>query len=522
MCCIIESKAYKRKGVNDMIRIPKVKNTNDGLYVCWGRTEFGDFAKDTDEVIYKLLNTDFEVEINGNKCEVRECRVSALPFNRPWPGTQRPINQSESAGFVSFSADEEVEIKVKRKKNFNNALIRPLSKNVSVDVKNGEAIFKLKNPGNYVLEFGDTHNVLHIFYNEIKEYPDAKKATMYFGPGMHFPGVIYLRDNDTVYIDENAVVFGSIYTEGAKNVKIYGGGVIDNSSEERLTENCYENHTKGTFRIYNSEDISVSDIIFTNSSTWVMSMFNCKNITINNVKIVGHWRYNTDGIDIVNSKNVLIENSFIRSFDDTISIKAIYEHPDPVENITVDNCVMWCGWGKNCEIGIETAGVEYKDIVFRNCDLIHNSLGAMCISNGCYADMHDILFENINVELQSDTMLEVIQYENAQEYDANGETMKPWLILNRNTPYAIRRKSPHGIVRKAYDKLGDIHDIVYKNINVYTDSDTLVPKILIQGFDGGETLRNFTLENIYLNGEKVNRLESFETLIENAENIVIR
>ena len=64
---------------------------------------------------------------------------------------------------MSFSADEEVEIKVKRKKNFNNALIRPLSKNVSVDVKNGEAIFKLKNPGNYVLEFGDTHNVLHIF-----------------------------------------------------------------------------------------------------------------------------------------------------------------------------------------------------------------------------------------------------------------------------------------------------------------------------------------------------------------------
>ena len=326
-----------------MLRIPKVKNSSGNYYVCWGRTEFGNFARDTEEVVYKLLNTDFDVKINGNKCEVRECRVSAIPFNRPWPGKQRPINQSESAGFVSFSADEEVEIRVKRKKSFDNAIIRPLSKNVAVDAVNGEAVFKLKNPGNYVLEFGDSHNVLHIFFNEIKEYPDAEKATMHFGPGMHFPGVIYLRDNDTVYIDENAVVFGSIYSMGAKNVRIYGGGVLDNSCEERLTENCYENFTKGTFRIYNCENIDVSDIILTNSSTWVMSMFNCKNIHIDNVKIVGHWRYNTDGIDIVNSENVRIENCFIRSFDDTISIKAIYEYPNPIQNIMVDNCVMWCG-----------------------------------------------------------------------------------------------------------------------------------------------------------------------------------
>lgn len=521
MCCIIESKAYKRKGVNDMIRIPKVKNTNDGLYVCWGRTEFGDFAKDTDEVIYKLLNTDFEVEINGNKCEVRECRVSALPFNRPWPGTQRPINQSESAGFVSFSADEEVEIKVKRKKNFNNALIRPLSKNVSVDVKNGEAIFKLKNPGNYVLEFGDTHNVLHIFYNGIKEYPDAKKATMYFGPGMHFPGVIYLRDNDTVYIDENAVVFGSIYTEGAKNVKIYGGGVIDNSSEERLTENGYENHTKGTFRIYNSEDISVSDIIFTNSSTWVMSMFNCKNITINNVKIVGHWRYNTDGIDIVNSKNVLIENSFIRSFDDTISIKAIYEHPDPVENITVDNCVMWCGWGKNCEIGIETAGIEYKNITFKNCDLVHNMVAAFAISNGNHADMHDICFENINVELQYE-MTAQLQTEDGKAYTPANKTTVPLLVKNTNEQYSIRQKSPCGIVRKKSDKFGNIHDVVYRNINIITEDKSINPGVIIESFDTETKFNNFVFENIYVDGEKQTDFDGFYTRFANAENIVIK
>ena len=365
-----------------MIKIPKVVNVCDDKYVCWGKTEFSNYAKDSDEVVFKLLNTDFEVKINEIPCEVRECRVSAIPFNRPWPGKQRPYNQSESAGFISFSADEKVEIRVKRKQPFEKAFVRPLSKNVDVNIVNDEAVFILSEHGQYVLEFGNTHNALHIFFNKVKEYPKAKDATVYFGSGIHFPGVITLRDNDTVYIDEEAVVFGSIYSPGAKNVKIFGGGVLDNSTEERITEHCYENHTKGTFRIYNCENIDVSDIILTNSSTWAMSMFDCKNIHVDNVKIVGHWRYNTDGIDIVNSESVLIENSFIRSFDDTLSIKAIYNHPKPMQNLTIDNCVMWCGWGKNCEVGIETDGVEYKNIVFKNCDLVHNSVGAMCISNG--------------------------------------------------------------------------------------------------------------------------------------------
>lgn len=504
-----------------MIRIPKIVNSCEDTYVCWGRMEYAKFATDTDEVIFKLLNTDFEVEINGVPCEVRECRVSAVPFNRPWPGKQRPLDQTESAGFISFSADEEVEIRVKRRKSFDTAMIRPLSRNVEVSVTECEAVFKLKEHGQYSLEFGDIHNVLHIFFNELKEYPDAEKANVYFGPGMHFPGVVTLRDNDTVYIDENAVVFGSINSLGAKNVKIYGGGIVDNSCEERLTENAYENFHKGAFKIYNCENIDVSDIILTNSCTWTMAMFNCKNVHIDNVKIVGQWRYNTDGIDVVNSENVLIENCFIRSFDDTISLKAVYDYPEPMQNITIDNCVMWCDWGKNCEIGLETACKEYKNIVFRNCDLIHNSSGAMCISNGCYADMHDILFENIHVELQKDTLPQILQTEDAQKYDAKGVTAPACLIQNVISPFAIRTKNTSGIIRATSDIPGDIHDVTYKNIHVHTDSEALMPKIRIETAFSEKKLKNFQLENIFVNGEKVTQFDRFETSFVNAENITI-
>lgn len=504
-----------------MLRIPKIVNSCEDTFVCWGRMEYAKFATDTDEVVFKLLNTDFDVQINGVAAEVRECRVSAMPFNRPWPGKQRPLDQTESAGFISFSADEEVEIRVKRKQSFEHAFIKPLSKNVEVAVADGEAVFKLKEHGQYVLEFGNEHNALHIFFNQWKEYPDAEKATVYFGPGMHFPGVVTLRDNDTVFIDENAVVFGSINSLGAKNVKIYGGGVVDNSCEERLTENAYENFHKGAFKIYNCENIDVSDIILTNSCTWTMAMFNCKNIHIDNVKIVGQWRYNTDGIDVVNSENVLIENCFIRSFDDTISLKAVYDYPEPMQNITIDNCVMWCGWGKNCEIGVETACKEYKNIVFRNCDLIHNSGGAMCVSNGCYADMHDILFENINVDLEKNTLPQIIQTADSQKYDAKGVTAPACLIQSVISPFAIRTQNTSGIIRASSDIPGCIHDITYKNIHIYTDSEDIKPKIVITTNNSDKKLKNFQLENIFMNGEKVEDFDRFETVFLNAENITI-
>lgn len=101
-----------------MLVIPKFKALSDGLFVPFGRTEFASFATDTKDTVFKLLNDNFDVEINGEKCEVRECRVSKLPFNRPWPGKQRQYEQTESAGYISFYADEAVTLKVKSKRPF--------------------------------------------------------------------------------------------------------------------------------------------------------------------------------------------------------------------------------------------------------------------------------------------------------------------------------------------------------------------------------------------------------------------
>ena len=43
---------------------------------------------------YEIIPPDYSVTINGKTCPVRECRVSAIPFNCIWPGHQRDKSQS--------------------------------------------------------------------------------------------------------------------------------------------------------------------------------------------------------------------------------------------------------------------------------------------------------------------------------------------------------------------------------------------------------------------------------------------
>ncbi len=56
---------------------------------------------------------------------------------------------------------------------------------------------------------------------------------------------------------------------------------------------------------------------------WCCSLFGCRDVTISNVKLVGLWRYNADGIDVCNSQNVQVRDCFVRAFDDALVIKGL-------------------------------------------------------------------------------------------------------------------------------------------------------------------------------------------------------
>lgn len=482
-----------------MIRIPK-------LHYEYCKEPFGKKDPIAAASLYgefRFLYEGYAVTVNGRPCPVRLCRESAVPFNQPWPGYQRPLDQTEEAGYITFSADEEVVLRVECAADFERATVRPLSKGVIARRQGNCVEFTLKEHGGYVLELDDEHHALHIFYNPIKNY--SEQATYHFGPGIHFAGILNLKDNESVYIDEEAIVFGSVNSLGAENIRIFGGGVLHGGTERRLFEHCYENFTKGTIRLYNSKNIVIEDVILQDSATWVLSLFNCRDVVIDGIKTIGQWRYNTDGIDVVNTSDVLIKNSFIRSFDDTVTLKAIYGWDQPIENIVTEHCVLWCGWGRTCEVGLETDAPEYRNIIFRDCDLIHNSKVALDIQNGSGGEIHDVIFEDLRVEYQTSTRREIVQKAKEQRY-CSEEMGIPRLFTAEN-------KNSH-----IYTKFGRIHDITCRNIQVLAEEGVAAPAVTFQSRDPEVVLQNFDFRGVTWNGKPV-PMEFFDVIIENAKEI---
>jgi len=177
------------------------------------------------------LSGDYTVYVNGRDIPVYTCRISAHPFNRVWPGFQRSIDQTELASFVNIVSDEELHIEVVVNRPFENILLKPYSKGIVPHVEGSKVCFTLQQHGQFVLEADNYHHCLYIFNTKPIVCRDPVSVTHYFGPGVHMPGKIELHDDDSVYVDKDALVFGWISAQNARNLHIYGNGILDDSGE---------------------------------------------------------------------------------------------------------------------------------------------------------------------------------------------------------------------------------------------------------------------------------------------------
>ena len=89
---------------------------------------------------------------------------------------------------------------------YKRVLLKPYSKNVKFEEKDGKISFALKENGGYVLECDSYHHALYIFNSKPIPAPKKEDVTYYFDAGIHFPGKITLKSNESVYVDKDALV----------------------------------------------------------------------------------------------------------------------------------------------------------------------------------------------------------------------------------------------------------------------------------------------------------------------------
>ena len=468
----------------------------------------------------KIMN--YRIKINNQEVKAEEIRVSAMPFNRVWPGYQRDINQSEIAYMVRVTENSPIDVEIAPSLKFDKVEIRPLSKKIEHTNDGKKIKFSIQEHGQYTIEFDGEHNAIHLFFDKVRDFSEYPTATYFFGAGEHNAGLIKLKSGDRVYIDKDAIVHGSIYGVDVSDIKIYGYGVLNGDWENRTekhgdigwdNENIFAPemvHTYGGIRFYRCNDIVIDGITVCDPASYAISMFHCDDIAVKNSKVTGLWKYNTDGIDFFNCRNVNVKKCFVRSFDDSLCLKGITAFSDKnVENVLVEDCVFWCSWGLTCEIGVASACEEIKNVIFRNCDLIHNCNVCLDISDGQWAYVHNVKYENINIEYSNSCRMPVIQRSDEQVYEESAEVKVPFLARIYD-----QRRGWQG--NKAEDDPRcRISDILYKNIRIITeDNFTKTPEIYVKKCMSCSNFSNISFEDIYINDEKITDLSRFGENVE--------
>lgn len=400
-----------------------------------------------------------KVYTDSREAEIGSAKVYAPPYQEL--KTTQYVLLREKAKVIKL----EVDYKVK------NVVIRPQRYKIKYETDGENTIYIYPDKGyNFSVEpNGKTENSILIFNKNIEELNrEEYENVLYFGKGRHFLDEYTIKnDNTLVYIEEGGVVDGVFRAEGKKNLGFAGYGTI--------TLENYDVRTR-LLGLKQCENIKLQNLIFKDSTNWNIYLDCCKNIQIDNVKILGCFG-NSDGIDICSCENVSVKNCFMRTWDDCLVIKGL--SGGRCNNLRYKDCVLWNDFARPMEIGVETSADEICDIVFDSIDVIHSGTRypIMGIHHGDRAKIHDVCFENIVVE------------------DTPGAQ-----------PFDIR------ITHSAWNKddvIGNIRNVLFKNITFTQESNG---KILpyhsrIQGYSKESDVSNIIFENITFGDKTASTLE---------------
>ncbi len=442
----------------------------------------------------------YTVTVNGKEVPDYVCRVSAIPYNRHWEYNgswhQRPMDQTEEAAFVTFGMTGPVEVSVTVHRDFEEIKLRPRARGTVRMVGERTVSFTITEPGFFSLEADGRHGNLHFFVDGVRDFEkERREATYYFAPGIHHVGAFGLKSNESVFLEAGAIVHGEIYADDADNVGIYGNGILDGTLDDRRFHGAPMGRL-GMINFVRCRNAIIDGPILRDSEMWCVTAFNCENLYYRNLKCIGMWRYNSDGFDFVNCRNVRVSGCFLRTYDDSIVIKGIRLPELGIEewsneNYLIENCTVWCDWGGALEIGAETVADEYVNIVYRNCDIIGVTLGAMRIHSGDRAVIHSVRYENIRIEYTKYDRLPLFQHSDDEPYRPepfNGQVSLNWMYCGV--------WSDDGI-------LGNVYDVSYRNIHVVADEGVELPPFSFEGADADHGFRHITIENLTFNGKSV-------------------
>ena len=464
-------------------------------------------------------NDDFTVEIFRNGCWeeifVHNAEVSDYAANPAAGYVQHDM------GFAMFTDAFAAPLKVRvtrRAGTFSKVEIRPLSYGIVPNVQTPNSVeFELGDPAQKVSVEFDGNRMENLFI--LPDLPDTAipmgANVTYFGPGVHNAGVIRIANESgrILYLDEGAVVLGRIEAENAANLTIRGRGVFCSSQED---------HGAGRrpqMEFRNCDNLKIEGILLRDTPNWTLKIVGSTGVHIDNIKEIG-WIMNSDGMDFICCRDVLVENTFQRNYDDNVTIKAFNATPEYIAshtntdgsysdgaiwmvaglrdfevcNYEIRNCVFWADKAHNMLVGPEARGIAFRNIRFHDNIVLENRQddgiypGAMAVMIADDGTFEDIAFENIIVEDIDGGKVFCAHFTNAWAFDGlYGQWARN--ITLRNIAYTGTRATPSWI--RGRNDAQSIDGVTIGNftVNGTPVTDGSGPHLEINGY-----VRNVTFE----------------------------
>ena len=320
-----------------------------------------------------------------------------------------------------------------------------------------------------------THPLLIFADPPETKVPSPQDANViYFGPGVHDVGIVRPKAGQTVYLAGGAYVKGAIDAHGQANVTILGRGILSQEDMAFHEAHAIDMGWSNSPRLV--EGITIVQLAFFGIAA------QGSDTDIRNVKIVGCWRFNNDGVDAPSGG--IVEDCFFKCNDDAIKLN--------FRNTIVRRNVIWqMENGAVFQISWNMPN-DNSNFHIYDCDVIrtehrwdNTNLGIIVAHHSGSGHMSGYLFEDIRVENARNRLFNIHLFRDPQYYN----------ISTGN---------------------GEISDIVIRNFTA-TNCDLWRPEIIAglagnldRPADAGVTyyVHDITFEDLQINGEFVTDAES--------------
>jgi polygalacturonase len=191
------------------------------------------------------------------------------------------------------------------------------------------------------------------------------------------------------WFDTNVIWQAFIHSDGANNITLRGGGVVDGNGAPWWACGCVKQppppeppspsgppcngfERPRLVNLIRGTGLVVRDLTFQNSPMWNLRPSWFDDVLITNVTILappgGAQGCNTDGIDPDGTQNMLVEDSYINVGDDAIAVKSGLNwlgrtYGRPSRNLTFRN--LRIGKGHGISVGSEMSAGVY-DVLFED------------------------------------------------------------------------------------------------------------------------------------------------------------